>query len=155
MAAHGGRGGVSVSALLPQGVWRKAAWRGPPGFGRPAALLTLFVLMLLRVWDPPLLETLRGRIFDTYQRLYPRATSEYPVTIVDIDERSLKAVGQWPWSRVTLASLVDRLAERGAVAIGFDILFAEPDRLSPPRIAESISDAELKSRLAALPDNDA
>ena len=155
MAAHGGRGGVSVSALLPQGVWRKAEWRGPPGFGRPAALLTLFVLMLLRVWDPPLLETLRGRIFDTYQRLYPRATSEYPVTIVDIDERSLKAVGQWPWSRVTLASLVDRLAERGAVAIGFDILFAEPDRLSPPRIAESISDAELKSRLAALPDNDA
>ena len=55
---------------------------------------------------------------------------------------------------MTLASLVDRLAQRGAIAIGFDILFAEPDRLSPPRIAESIPDAELKSRLAALPDSD-
>lgn len=144
-----------MSTLLPQGVWRKAGWRGAPGFGRLAALLALFALMLLRVWEPPLLETLRGRIFDTYQQLHPRAVSGYPVTIVDIDERSLQAIGQWPWSRVTLASLVDRLAERGAVAIGFDILFAEPDRLSPARIAESVPDAELKSRLAALPDNDA
>ncbi len=154
MAAHGVRGGRRVLALLPQGVWRKTVWRGPPGLGRLAALLTLAALMVLRVWDPPLLETLRGRIFDTYQRLHPREVTEYPVTIVDIDERSLQEIGQWPWSRVTLASLVDRLAQRGAIAIGFDILFAEPDRLSPPRIAESIPDAELKSRLAALPDSD-
>ena len=93
-------------ALLPQGVWRKAVWRGPPGLGRLAALLTLAALMVLRVWDPPLLETLRGRIFDTYQRLHPREVTEYPVTIVDIDERSLREIGQWPWSRARLAEML-------------------------------------------------
>ena len=145
---------VPAWAFLPQR-------RGQPsgkrrlGLGRIAGLLMLAALVAFRVWDPPLLATLRGKIFDTYQRLHPRIATHYPVTIVDIDERSLQAIGQWPWPRTILASLVDRLAARGAVAIGFDILFAEPDRLSPHRLAEAIPDPELKSRLGTLPDSDA
>ena len=54
-----------------------------------------------------------------------------PVRIVDIDEDSLKQVGQWPWPRTLLAELVDRLAANGAATIGLDLVFPEPDRLSP------------------------
>ena len=143
---------VSAGEFLPQRPGR--SWKRTLELGRIAGLLMLAALVAFRVWDPPLLESLRGKIFDTYQRLHARAVTDYPVTIVDIDERSLQAIGQWPWPRTTLASLVDHLAARGAVAIGFDILFAEPDRLSPPRLAEAIPDPEVKSRLQALPDSD-
>jgi CHASE2 domain-containing sensor protein len=51
--------------------------------------------------------------------------------IIDIDEDSLSSYGQWPWPRTRIAELVTRLTELGALAIAFDIIFAEPDRLSP------------------------
>ena len=82
------------------------------------------------------LEELRVRTFDFYQVLRPRQQEIRPVVIVDIDEASLKAIGQWPWPRTTVADLVTRITELGAVAIGFDIIFPEPDRMSPA-IAES------------------
>jgi adenylate cyclase len=50
------------------------------------------------------------------------------ITILDIDEASLKAIGRWPWSRDRMASLVDRLYnDYGIAAMGFDVIFAEPD----------------------------
>ncbi|MEI8178176.1 CHASE2 domain-containing protein, partial [Aestuariivirga sp.] len=91
-----------------------------------AALLTL-----LRGLDPQPLQDMRAASLDIYQRLKPRAATETPVTVVAIDEASLKAEGQWPWPRARLAELTDRLLASGAAAVGFDILFAEADRLSP------------------------
>ncbi len=82
-----------------------------------------------------------------------------PVRIVDIDERSLAEIGQWPWPRHVLADLTNRLAELGAAVIAFDILFAEPDRLSPatvlndPRISRALRSALPADDLALL-DND-
>jgi len=138
---------------MAQGRGQYAGW-GAPSASRILGLLVLAALVALRVWDPPLLEIVRGKIFDTYQRLHPRQLTDYPVTIADIDERSLQEVGQWPWPRMILASLTDRLAAGGAVAIGFDVVFAEPDRLSPNRIADAIGDPDLKTRLKSLPDSD-
>jgi adenylate cyclase len=62
------------------------------------------------------------------------AVREYqstPVRIIDIDDRSLAKLGQWPWSRNQLARLTDRLQDLGAAAIAYDFLFSEPDRTSP------------------------
>ncbi len=124
--------------------------------GRLAGLITIAAFVALRFWDPAPLEILRGKIFDLYQIAHPRVAEDYPVTIVDIDDRSLKALGQWPWSRAVVARLVDRLADGGAAAIGFDTIFAEPDRLSPHRIADTlkIEDASTRAVLDALPDSD-
>lgn len=124
--------------------------------GRLAGLVTIAAFVMLRFWDPAPLEILRGKIFDLYQIASPRTASDYPVTIVDIDDRSLKALGQWPWSRTTIADLIDRLAAGEAAAIGFDTIFAEPDRLSPHRVADNlkIEDASTKAMIAALPDSD-
>jgi len=58
------------------------------------------------------------------------------VTIIDIDETSLSAVGQWPWPRYLLARLVKELSGNQPAAIGLDILFSEPDRSSLKNIQQ-------------------
>jgi adenylate cyclase len=60
------------------------------------------------------------------------------VVIIDIDERSLKEVGQFPWKRIDVAKMVDNLNEAGASAIGFDIMFPEPDKSSPHRVLSEL-----------------
>jgi adenylate cyclase len=116
----------------------------------------LFALVPLRILDPAPLEEIRLRTFDFYQSLRPRETVSRPVVIVDIDEASLKEIGQWPWPRTILADLVTRLTELGVVAIGFDIIFAEPDRMSPSIAATSFRnlDDDTRNKLRTLPSND-
>ena len=103
---------------------------------RAVCLLLLFALVELRHVDPRPLEELRLRTFDLFQVLRPRQQTIRPVVIVDIDEASLKEIGQWPWPRTVLADIVTRLTGLGAAAIGFDVVFAEPDRMSPNALAD-------------------
>ncbi len=115
--------------------------------------------LVLRVWDPSPVARLRSLVFDAYQRLSPRAFDpSLPVRIVDIDEESLKEVGQWPWPRTVLADLVDKLASSGAAAIGFDMVFPEPDRMSPANTLrfwpKSEALAGLREEVEKLPTND-
>ena len=79
------------------------------------------------------------------------------MTIVDVDEESLSRLGQWPWPRTEIAELVEALVDAGAVAVGFDMLFAEPDRLSPALFAASARGLApgLRGAIAAGRDNDA
>lgn len=113
----------------------------------------------LRWVDPLPLQQLRYLTFDTYQRLAPRTYDPaVPVAIAAIDEQALDEFGQWPWSRSLLARVADRLTELGAVAVAFDVLFAEPDRTSPTAIAANLP-AEARydaarAQLAGLPDPD-
>ena len=126
------------------------------GLGRAIGLLLLVVFLAIRSWDPAPLQELRLRSFDLYQLLQPRVTSERPVAIVDIDEQSLRRYGQWPWSRTLVAKLVDRLTAMQSAIIGFDVVFAEPDRLSPAVAADSFSnlDDATRATLRSLPSND-
>ena len=126
------------------------------GFGRVVCLILLAALVALRIWDPPPLESLRARTFDFYQQIKPNQVSLRPAVIVDIDEVSLAAYGQWPWPRTLLAELVAKLNGLGSAVIAFDIIFAEPDRMSPALAAESFQglDAETRERLRQLPSND-
>ena len=106
--------------------------------------------LALRVWDPNAVARLRSQVFDSYQRVSPRAYDpSLPVRIVDIDEESLKRVGQWPWPRTVLADLVDKLAAGGAAAIGFDMVFPEPDRMSPANALHFWPKSELLATLEA------
>ena len=133
-----------------------ARWARRFGLTRAICLLLLLALVPLRILDPPPLEEIRLRTFDFYQTLRPRQTTARPVTVVDIDESSLKEIGQWPWPRTIVADLVTRLTQLGAVAIGFDIIFAEPDRMSPGIAATSFRDLdeEVRNKLRSLPSND-
>jgi adenylate cyclase len=135
---------------------RIARWARSFGVARAVCLVLLFALVALRLANPRPLEELRVRTFDLFQVLRPRAQTTHPVVIVDIDEASLKSIGQWPWPRTTLADLVTRITQAGAVAIGFDVIFAEPDRMSPAIAEQSFRgiDAETRSKLDSLPNND-
>jgi adenylate cyclase len=126
------------------------------GLGRVIGLLLLIDFLLLRLWDPAPVEALRDRTFDLYQVLQPREAYGDPTVIVDIDETSLKKFGQWPWPRTIVADLVVRLSQYGAAVIGFDVLFAEPDRTSPTVAAETIRglDPATREALRRLPNND-
>jgi adenylate cyclase len=126
------------------------------GLARAVCILLLFALVPLRLADPRPLEELRVRTFDFFQVLRPRPQEIRPVVIVDIDEASLKAIGQWPWPRTTVADLVSQITQLGAVAIGFDIIFPEPDRMSPAIAERSFRgiDAETRAKLDSLPSND-
>jgi adenylate cyclase len=136
---------------------RVARWAREFGIARAVCVLLLFALVPLRIVDPLPIEELRLRTFDLFQVLHPREQTMRPVVIVDIDEASLKEIGQWPWPRTVVADLITRLREAGAVAVGFDVVFAEPDRMSPAVAAQSFHglDAETREKLAALPSNDA
>ena len=133
-----------------------ARWARTFGLTRAICILLLLALIPLRIVDPPPLEEIRLRTFDFYQSLRPRPTVARPVTIVDIDETSLKEIGQWPWPRTIVADLVTQLTQLGAVAIAFDVIFAEPDRMSPSIAATSFRnlDDDTRNKLRSLPSND-
>jgi adenylate cyclase len=126
------------------------------GYARAVCLALLIGAAVLRLADPAPIEELRVRIFDTFQRLDPRVKTARPVTVVDIDEASLEKFGQWPWPRTRIADMVTDLTKLGAVAIGFDIMFAESDRLNPDAAADTFRnlDEETRAKLRALPSND-
>ena len=98
--------------------------------------------------------SLQNYSFDTFQRILPREVyPEDPVVIIDIDDRSLAKIGQWPWSRNQLANLTNQAY--AAAALGFDIVFAEPDRTNPKNLIASYDlNEELTKELVALPSND-
>ena len=97
---------------------------------------------------------LRLTSFDTFQALFPRVTLEDdPVIVIDIDDESLNRLGQWPWSRNTLASLTDK-TQLSAVT-GFDIVFAEPDRTGSKELQEMYKqEPELVKILEKTADHD-
>ena len=123
---------------------------------RPFGLALLALLALLIAGEAPWVPPLRTAWFDATQRLFPRAFTAQPAIIVDIDDASLAARGQWPWPRTLLADLVGAIARQQPAVIGIDILMPEPDRLSPGRVLQSLPalDPALAADLAALPSND-
>jgi adenylate cyclase len=123
------------------------------------ALLVLANALFLRAGDPAELARMRDFAFDSFQRIEPRQYSpEAPVRIIDIDEASLAAYGQWPWPRNVLAKLVDKLTEKGVAAIAFDAVFAETDRSAISNVVKDLAafaDPQIIKKLVAeVPDND-
>ena len=114
--------------------------------------------VFLRMADPSAIKRLRNVTFDYYNKLAPRPPGT-GVIIVDIDEDSLKKLGQWPWPRTVLAQLTEKLQEMGAKSVAFDMVFAEDDRTSPEKIAGSLPASDdfkvVRDRLSSLPGNDA
>ncbi|MPY76712.1 MAG: CHASE2 domain-containing protein [Alphaproteobacteria bacterium] len=121
------------------------------------ALSLLMAAFSIRIADPAWIESVRVRTFDMYQRLSPRPAADAPVVIVDIDEKSLDAYGQWPWPRSLVAQLIGEMGKAGVSVVGFDVVFSEYDRLSPGAVADSFDSLDEASRraLAALPSNEA
>lgn len=124
-------------------------------------LLILALAVVIRVFDPAPVEQLRLSAFDQLQKLEPRPYTALPVRIVDIDEKSLEVLGQWPWPRTVIADMLGKLERAGAAVVAFDVLFAEPDRTSPKKIITkwrgylgTAQNQELTALAEKLPDHD-
>ncbi|MGB8684906.1 MAG: CHASE2 domain-containing protein [Candidatus Binatus sp.] len=124
--------------------------------GRLPALVLLALLVIVRALDPGFVQSLRLRGFDFLEQLAPRKYQPLPVQIVAIDDKSLAQYGQWPWSRARVAQLVDKIASGKPSVLGVDIIFAEPDRLSPGRLADSDPEipADVVGELSRLPSHE-
>ena len=124
------------------------------------SLICVAILIMglgVRIFDPPMVEILRVKTFDLYQRLSPRPIGEYRVGIIDIDEKSLAEVGQWPWPRTTIAKMLEQTHKLGAAVVGFDVVFAEQDRMSPALVASALTglDEATRKSLESMPSNEA
>ena len=106
----------------------------------------LLAALAFVVWlKPTFLARVETAWFDALQRLSPRQVDALPVVIVAVDDRSIAAMGQWPWPRTVLAAIIENVATASPAAIGIDVLMPEPDRLSPS------NDAALARSLARMP----
>ena len=128
-------------------------------FERLLSVALLSGFMFLYYVDPYPVQFLRLKTFDFYQQQKPREIPPpqgKPVTIIDLDEESLAEIGQWPWSRTTVAKLIQNLMQMGAALVAFDIVFAEPDRMNPNKIPDTVVglDEATKAKLRVLPSND-
>jgi adenylate cyclase len=124
-----------------------------------AGLIPVLLAALAKFAAPEGFAQVSGLVFDAYQRLSPRPYRDGGVRVVDIDDESVRRLGQWPWPRTDLAQLTRAIAEAGAAAIAFDLVFSEADRTSPRFLAEreareGATPAQLAA-LRALPDHDA
>jgi len=134
--------------------WTRAALRAAL-----AAIPLLFLVPLALGWNTSKpVDRLEKALYDWRVRLTTPGGADPRIVIVAIDEKSLAAEGQWPWSREKLASLVNQLFHRyGARVVGFDALFPERDNES---VLELIRDLEplagqspaLRQQLAAAQD---
>jgi len=127
-------------------------------YGRiSAAGIALLALLALLMWsEPRWSQRLQAAWFDFCQTRFPRTIKSTPVTVIEIDEKSLARLGQWPWPRTVLAELLRAVERVQPAAIGIDILMPEADRLSPERLLASARarDPLLDERLRWLPPSD-
>lgn len=98
---------------------------------RRILLAGIVALLLAALLSAVAGEAMRRPLFDLWQRAAPRDLSGTRVHVVLIDSESIAAVGPWPWPRYHMARLTEEIAARGPKAIGFDMLFPEPDRVRP------------------------
>lgn len=86
-----------------------------------AHVIGLFELRLVRQAD--------AILYDIKTRVFAPRTPDERIVIIDVDDRSLAELGRWPWRRDLMAEIVDKLFAKHAVrALGFDMVFAEPDQ---------------------------
>ncbi len=105
-----------------------------------AGIALTFTILMLYISQPYFIAQLDRQFYDIFLRANAGGEPSPAPAIIDIDEESLDAYGQWPWPRHMIASLLQIATESGAAAIGLDIMFAEPDRTSPVVLQKSLYD---------------
>jgi len=92
-----------------------------------ASITLCITLLLVRVYDPQILEEFRLSIFDQYIQSLPVEQSN-DIVLINIGEKSLEKYGQYPWPRQYYAQMISDLRNANAGMIGFTIMFPEADR---------------------------
>jgi adenylate cyclase len=102
-------------------------------------IIIIFIALILFLFDVRFLRFMELKALDLRMVSRGNVQSGGEVVIATIDEKSLSELGRWPWPRATIARLVDKLKQNGAKAVGFDIVFAEPDENSSIKAIDELS----------------
>jgi len=101
-------------------------------------VLLSIALATVYTFIPKTLDSFDNRLRDYMFILRGSKPDSKNVVIVDIDDKSLKKVGQWPWSRNIVSNLLTNLNNAGVGLIAFDIVFAEADRSNPATLVKKL-----------------
>jgi len=101
-----------------------------------SGIVLLILLILAKIQDSNFVMKVENISYDIYQTLFMEKSNYDEVVIVDIDEKSIGEIGQFPWRRDVFAKLIDRLNQYQASVIAFDIFFSEEDKQNPKKILE-------------------
>ena len=87
-------------------------------------------LIIVKFTNPPIIQKISFINYDFYQKVFNRGEVKN-VTIIDIDEKSIAKIGQFPWRRDAYSKILKNLNQHNPQAIAFDIVFSEEDKQNP------------------------
>ncbi|QJB57638.1 adenylate/guanylate cyclase domain-containing protein [Pseudodesulfovibrio sp. zrk46] len=118
------------------------------GIGASVLMAALFAI------QPQFLRFLDNKLYDQYLSKYHSSNATDIPIIVDIDEKSLAEMGQWPWPRYRVAMLLKMLQAYGAASVATDIIFVEPDKTSPSILQKQWKkELKLDTKIEGLPES--
>jgi len=114
-----------------------------------ACIVLIFISQPIGEFNLTLFNQIENFTYDARLKYTAPYTVDTNVVILDIDEKSLLELGQWPWERDILAKIIDNLFEHYNInTVGFDIMFAEPDVDSSTAMFTSLAKGALKKNKA-------
>ena len=120
-------------------------------FTLSALLVILLALHLTGILHLGFVDILDNTMYDLKVRTTQARGIDERIVIVDIDDKSLQSEGRWPWPREKIARMQTNLFEQyGVSAVGFDIVFSEPDSSSGLPVLEKLAANELKDQPVVL-----
>jgi adenylate cyclase len=109
------------------------------------AFVCLFIGNAAKLYQLGFINFLEAKLYDTRMRVTLPHKHDDRIVILDIDEKSLKEQGHWPWGRDKLALLMDRLFDKyGVAVVGFDVVFPEKDNSSGLSVLQDLAQNQLK-----------
>jgi len=111
-----------------------------------SGIVLLLIFILIKIQDSVLVKKIENMSYDVFQSFFIEKSDFDEVVIVDIDEKSIGELGQFPWRRDIFANLILKLNKLEASVISFDIFFSEEDKQNPIKILKEF-DVESNSVL--------
>src|SRR5450631_2338648 len=113
------------------------------------AFVCLFIGNAAKLYQLGFVSFVEAKLYDTRLRLTLPHKVDDRIVILDIDEKSLKEEGRWPWGRDKLALLMDKLFDKyGVAVVGFDVVFAERDESSGLKVLQKLGQNQLKGDMS-------
>ena len=108
-------------------------------FKKYSSIILLIFLVLIKIQDSNFVRKIENISYDAYQSLFIEKSNFDEVVIIDIDEKSIGEIGQFPWRRDIFADLIQKLNQYGVSVITFDVFFSEEDKQNPKKILEEFN----------------
>lgn len=114
--------------------------------GLGLAIVFLFIGNAAKLYQMGFVSFMEAKLYDTRLRWTMPNSIDERIVILDIDEKSLRDEGHWPWGRDKLALMLDKLFDTYGIAVlGFDVVFAEKDNSSGLSVLQDLGRNQLRN----------